>query len=40
MQTLVLCIRDDLARKLDTEAKKTHQTKSEVARRRLITAGS
>jgi hypothetical protein len=40
MQTLVLRIPDDLARELDAEAKKTHLTKSEVARRRLITAGS
>ena len=40
MQTLVLRIPDDLARELDAEAKRTHQTKSEVARRRLIAAGS
>ncbi|HSP42802.1 MAG TPA: hypothetical protein VLO11_08030 [Luteolibacter sp.] len=40
MQTLVLRIPDDLARELDAEAKKTHLTKSEVARRRLIAAGS
>jgi hypothetical protein len=40
MQTLVLRIPDDLARELDTEAKKAHLTKSEVARRRLIKAGS
>ncbi len=40
MQTLVLRIPDDLARELEAEAKKTHLTKSEVARRRLISAGS
>lgn len=40
MQTLVLRIPDDLAKELDAEAKKTHLTKSEVARRRLIAAGS
>lgn len=40
MQTLVLRIPDDLARELDAEAKKTNLTKSEVARRRLIAAGS
>jgi hypothetical protein len=40
MQTLVLRIPDDLARELEAEAKETHQTKSEVARRRLIAAGS
>ncbi len=40
MQTLVLRIPDDLARELDAEAKKAHLTKSEVARRRLIVAGS
>ncbi len=40
MQTLVLRIPDDLARELDAEAKKSHLTKSEVARRRLIAAGS
>ncbi len=40
MQTLVLRIPDDLARELDAEAKKAHLTKSEVARRRLIAAGS
>ncbi len=33
MQTLVLRIPDDLARELEAEAKKTHQTKSETARR-------
>ncbi len=36
MKTLVLRIPDDLARELDAEAKKCHLTKSEVARRRLI----
>jgi hypothetical protein len=40
MQTLVLRIPDDLAQELEAEAKKTHLTKSEVARRRLIAAGS
>jgi hypothetical protein len=40
MQTLVLRIPDDLARELDAEAKKSQLTKSEVARRRLIAAGS
>jgi len=40
MQMLVLRIPDDLARELDDEAKKSHLTKSEVARRRLIAAGS
>jgi len=40
MQTLVLRIPDDLARELDAEAKTSHLTKSEVARRRLIAAGS
>lgn len=40
MQTLVLRIPDDLARDLEAESKKTHLTKSEVARRRLIAAGS
>ncbi len=39
MQTLVLRIPEDLARELDAEAKKSHLTKSEVARRRLIAAG-
>lgn len=37
---MVLRIPDDLARELDAEAKRTHLTKSEVARRRLIAAGS
>jgi hypothetical protein len=40
MQTLVLRIPDDLARELEAESKKTHLSKSEVARRRLIAAGS
>ena len=40
MQTLILRIPDDLARELDAEAKRTHLTKSEVARRRLVAAGS
>ena len=40
MKTLVLRIPDALARELDAEAKKTHLTKSEVVRRRLIAAGS
>ncbi len=39
MQTLILRIPDDLARELAAEAKRTHLTKSEVARRRLIAAG-
>jgi hypothetical protein len=39
MQTLILRIPDDLARELDAEAKRTHLTKSEIARRRLIAAG-
>lgn len=40
MQTLVLRIPDDLARELEAEAKRCHITKSEVARKRLIAAGS
>ncbi|MFM2199020.1 MAG: hypothetical protein RLZZ505_2452 [Verrucomicrobiota bacterium] len=40
MQTLVIRIPDDLARELEAESKKTRLTKSEVARRRLIAAGS
>jgi hypothetical protein len=40
MQTLVLRIPDDLARELEAEAKKFQLTKSEVARRRLVAAGS
>ena len=40
MQTLVLRIPDDLARELEAEARKSHLTKSEIARRRLIAAGS
>jgi len=39
MKTLVLRIPDDLARELEAEAERTHVTKSEVARRRLIAAG-
>jgi hypothetical protein len=39
MQTLVLRIPDDLARELEAQAKKSHLTKSEVARRRLVAAG-
>lgn len=40
MKTLVLRIPDDLAEELEAEAKKAHLTKSEVARRRLVAAGS
>lgn len=40
MQTLVIRIPDDLARELEAESKKTHLSKSEVARRRLIAGGS
>ena len=40
MQTLVLRIPDDLARELEAESKRTHLTKSEVARRRLIAGGA
>ena len=40
MQTLVIRIPDDLARELEAESRKTNLTKSEVARRRLIAAGS
>ena len=40
MQTLVLRIPDDLAREMEAEARESHLTKSEIARRRLITAGS
>lgn len=40
MKTLILRIPDDLARELEAEAKKSHLTKSEVARRRLIAVGS
>ena len=40
MQTLVLRIPDDLAREMEAEARESHLTKSEVARRRLIAAGS
>jgi len=39
MKTLVLRIPDDLARDLEAEAERTHLTKYEVARRRLIAAG-
>jgi len=39
MQTLILRIPDDLARELEAEAKRTHLTKSEIARKRLIAAG-
>lgn len=39
MQTLVLRIPDDLAREMEAEARESHLTKSEVARRRLIAAG-
>jgi hypothetical protein len=40
MQTLVLRIPDDLSSELEAEARKHHLTKSEVARRRLMAAGS
>lgn len=40
MQTLVLRIPDALARELEAEARKSHLTKSEIARRRLVAAGS
>ena len=40
MQTLILRIPDDLSKELEAEARKNHLTKSEVARRRLIAAGS
>lgn len=40
MQTLVLRIPDNLARELEAEARQSHLTKSEIARRRLIAAGS
>lgn len=39
MQILVVRIPDDLARELEAESKKSHLTKSEVARRRLIAGG-
>jgi hypothetical protein len=39
MKTLVLRIPDDLAKDLEAEAQRTHLTKSEVARRRLMAAG-
>lgn len=40
MQTLVLRIPDSLAKELEEEARAAHLTKSEVARRRLNSAGS
>ena len=40
MQTLVIRIPDDLAEDIKAEARKTHLSKSEVARRRLTSAGS
>jgi hypothetical protein len=40
MKTLVLRIPDDLANELEAESKRTRLTKSEVARRRLMAAGS
>jgi len=40
MQTLVLRIPDSLAKELEEEARSAHLTKSEVARRRLLAAGS
>ena len=40
MQTLVLRIPDNLARELEAEARQSHLTKSEIARRRLIAAGA
>jgi hypothetical protein len=40
MQTLVLRIPDNLAHEMAAEARESHLTKSEVARRRLIAAGS
>lgn len=40
MQTLVIRIPNDLFRELEAESKMNHLTKSEVARRRLIAAGS
>ena len=39
MHTLILRIPDDLARELEAEAKRTHLTKSEIVRKRLIAAG-
>lgn len=39
MRTLVLRISDDLAREMEAEARESHLTKSEVARRRLMAAG-
>ena len=40
MQTLVLRIPDNLAKEMEAETLESHLTKSEVARRRLIAAGS
>jgi hypothetical protein len=40
MQTLVLRIPDDLAREMEAEAREARLTKSEIARRRLIAAGT
>ena len=40
MQTLVLRIPDELAAELEAEATKCNLTKSEIARRRLISGGS
>jgi len=40
MQTLVLRIPDELARELEAEASKLHLTKSEVARRRLVSGAA
>lgn len=40
MQTLVLRIPQSLADELEAEARQSHLTKSEVARRRLIAAGA
>ena len=39
MRTLILRIPDDLALELEAEAKRTHCTKSEIVRQRLIAAG-
>ena len=40
MQTLILRIPDELAAELEAEARKSNLTKSEIARRRLISGGS
>ena len=40
MQTLVLRIPDELAAELEAEARNCNLTKSEIARRRLISGGS